>query len=197
MSPNKISDEDLISKIKIEAEDDSFKELVSRHENLYYKICHKYLPALSKNGVTCEDVFSDKYYVFFSSLNSFDSLKKVKFSTWLANQTRFNCLNKISNLKNKILVDKEEISAIIDQETSMKAFREKSLNVNMSSILESLKSLNDDRIAYIFERKYSTDKVKWKTIAEELNVTTQTVLNLHKKGVNYLRKKIKIIDIYE
>jgi DNA-directed RNA polymerase specialized sigma subunit len=41
--------------------------------------------------------------------------------------------------------------------------------------------------------------VKWKNIAEELGVTTQTVLNLHKKGIGLLKRKIKNrkLEIYE
>ncbi len=39
----------------------------------------------------------------------------------------------------------------------------------------------------------------WKNIAEELGVTTQTVSNLHKKGISLLKRKIKNrkLEIYE
>ena len=83
---NKISDSRLISKIKNESCNDSFRELVSRHENLYYKICHGYVNALKKVGVSTEDILADKLFVFFTSVSSFKSDKKVKFSTWLASQ---------------------------------------------------------------------------------------------------------------
>jgi RNA polymerase sigma factor (sigma-70 family) len=196
---NEISDSRLIIKIKNYSCDDSFRELVSRHENLYYKICHGYVNALKKVGVSIEDILADKLFVFFTSVSSFNSDKKVKFSTWLANQARFNCLNKISSTKNKFFVDNEEISPIIDSEMSMEAFRSNKNKVNLENILPIFSELSDNRISYVFKRKYSDYNVKWKNIAEELGVTTQTVLNLHKKGLNLLKRKIhnKKIDIYE
>jgi RNA polymerase sigma factor (sigma-70 family) len=157
------------------------------------------MAALKRSGVSSEDIFSDKMFVFYNSLSSFDASKNVKFSTWLANQARFHCLNKISNTKNKFFVDNEEISPIIDSEISMEAFRKKPIKVNLDNILTAFSDLSDERVSYVFKRKYSDYKVKWKNIAEELGVTTQTVLNLHKKGINLLKRKIqnRTLEIYE
>lgn len=195
----KLSDLELITRITEENCSDSFSELTSRHENLYYKICHGYMNALNKSGVSNEEILSDKLFVFYNSVSSFDSSKNVKFSTWLANQARFHCLNKISSTKNKFFVDNEEISPIIDSEISMEAFQKKPVKVNLDNILTAFSDLSDKRISYVFKRKYSDYKVKWKNIAEELGVTTQTVLNLHKKGIGLLKRKIKNrkIEIYE
>ncbi len=110
---NKLSDVELIKLINEETCNDAFCELVSRHENLYYKVCHGYMNGLKRSGVSSEDILSDKMFVFYNSLSSFDADKNVKFSTWLANQARFHCLNRISNTKNKFFVDNEEISPII------------------------------------------------------------------------------------
>lgn len=200
MRPHKkIPDNELILKIKENNNSDLFNELIERHENLYYKVCHGYSNALKKVGCSLEDILADKMYVFFSSISSYDPSKKVKFSTWLANQARFNCLNKISSTKNKFFVDNDEISPIIDSEISMEAFRSNKNKVNLENILPIFSELSDNRISYVFKRKYSDYNVKWKNIAEELGVTTQTVLNLHKKGLSLLKRKInnKKIDIYE
>ena len=195
----KLSDIELIKLISEESCNDAFCELVSRHENLYYKVCHGYMSGLKRSGVSSEDILSDKMFVFYNSLSSFDADKNVKFSTWLANQARFHCLNRISNTKNKFFVDNEEISPIIDSEISMEAYRKKPVKVNLENILTAFSDVSDDRISYVFKRKYSDYKVKWKNIAEELGVTTQTVLNLHKKGIGLLKRKIKNrkLEIYE
>ena len=81
----------------------------------------------------------------------------------------------------------------------MEAFRSNCGKINIENILPVFNELSDNRISYVFKRKYSDYNVKWKNIAEELGVTTQTVLNLHKKGLNLLKRKInnKKIDIYE
>lgn len=194
-----ITDETLILNIKDRNCEESFRELIQRHENLYYKVCHGYSSGLKKVGVSLEEILNDKMFVFFSSVSSFDPEKKVKFSTWLANQARFNCLNKISSTKNKLFVDNEEISPIIDSEISMEAFRQRQLKINLDNVLIAFDELSDNRVSYVFKRKYSDYKVKWKNIAEELGVTTQTVLNLHKKGICLLKRKIKNkkLEIYE
>jgi RNA polymerase sigma factor (sigma-70 family) len=193
------SDSILIINVKEKNCEDSFRELVARHENLYYKVCHGYATGLKKVGVSLEEILNDKMFVFFSSVSSFDAEKNVKFSTWLANQARFNCLNKISSTKNKLFVDNEEISPIIDSEISMEAFRQRQMKINLDNVLTAFNELSDNRVSYVFKRKYSDYKVKWKNIAEELGVTTQTVLNLHKKGLSLLKRKIrnKKLEIYE
>jgi len=160
----KFSDNELILKIKEDSSNDLFRELMERHENLYYKVCHGYTNALKKTGFSLEDILSDKMYVFFSSVSSFDPEKKVKFSTWLANQTRFNCLNKISSTKNKFFIDNEEISPIIDSEMSMEAFRRNEIRINLDNIILVFSELSDERISYVFKRKYSDYKVKWKNL---------------------------------
>ncbi len=200
MNASKIKeDSDLIKDIKENSCSKSFEELMNRHENLYYKVCHGYAAALKKNGISIEDILADKMFVFFNSVSSFDNDKNVKFSTWLANQARFNCLNKISSTKNKLFVDNDEICPIIDSEISMEAFNTKQGKVNLDSVLTAFSELSDHRVSYVFKRKYSDYKVKWKNIAEELGVTTQTVLNLHKKGISLLKKKIKNkkLELYE
>ena len=87
---NKLSDVELIKLINEETCNDAFCELVSRHENLYYKVCHGYMNGLKRSGVSSEDILSDKMFIFYNSLSSFDADKNVKFSTWLANQARFH-----------------------------------------------------------------------------------------------------------
>ncbi len=75
----KITDNELIEKIKSDSCNESFEELLSRHSNLYYKICQKYLPTLKRMGVNSEDVFNDLSYVFFKCLNSYNPDKKTNF----------------------------------------------------------------------------------------------------------------------
>lgn len=193
------TDIELIKNVKTDACSDSFNELLLRHENLFYKICHKYAASIKKCGSNIEEVLSEKMYLFFVSISSFDENKKSKFPTWLANQTRFHCLTKIFSNKNKFNVDNSETVDIIDSDFSFQKYNETQKKVNLNSMLELIKTSSDERIYYIFNRKYSDNKVKWKHIAEELGVTTQTVLNLHKKGILLLKKNIKSnkIEIYE
>jgi hypothetical protein len=47
------------------------------------------------SGTHPEDISSDKDYLIYKSAVSYNPTKKIKFSTWLGNQVRYYCLNKI------------------------------------------------------------------------------------------------------
>ena len=56
-----------------------------------------------------------------------------------------------------------------------------------------LKQLKDKRIKQIFSMRYSTldKKPSWCKVADEMKISTQTAINLHNRGIEVLRKKIK------
>ena len=92
-----MNDNELINKIKEQNCEDSLKTLTLRHENLYYKICHRYAPTLRASGISPEDLFEDKALVIYKAVETFDPSRKAKFSTWLGNYSRYHCLNYIQN----------------------------------------------------------------------------------------------------
>ena len=56
-----------------------------------------------------------------------------------------------------------------------------------------LSQLKDPRIKKIFSLRYSNieKKPSWCVIADKISVSTQTAINLHNRGIEILRKKIK------
>ena len=54
------------------------------------------MTAMVASGVHPEDVLSDKDYIIYKSAISYNPDYKIKFSTWLGNQVRYHCLNKIN-----------------------------------------------------------------------------------------------------
>ena len=55
-----------------------------------------------------------------------------------------------------------------------------------------LNQLRDKRIKKVFQLRYFSDskKTTWNNIAKNLNISIQTAINLHDKGVAVLNKKI-------
>ena len=51
----------------------------------------------------------------------------------------------------------------------------------------------DKRIKLIFSMRYSREEKKpsWCVVAQKLEISTQTAINLHNRGIKILRKKIK------
>jgi len=187
-------DNELIKKIKEQDCEESLKILTLRHENLYYKICHKYTPALQASGVSSEDLFEDKLLVVYKAIKTFDPSRKAKFSTWLGNYTRYHCLNYIqNNTKYVILENPDDIYNLVNKNssTNWEENRETHEKEFCFSILARLK---DKRILRIFELRYSDEtefKPTWANIARHIKTSTQTVINLHSKGRNILQNKIK------
>lgn len=80
---------DSINAVKRAGCDNSFNYLTETHSAIFYKIYGKYSQIMSAYGYEKRGIESDKNFVFFNSINSYKFNKNSKFSTWLANQTRF------------------------------------------------------------------------------------------------------------
>lgn len=194
----KITDNELVSKVKDKCCNDSFKELLSRHSNLYYKVCQKYLPALRQMGVPPEDIFNDLEYIFFKSLNSFNPDKNTKFSTWLGNYTRYNCLNYINDYKRHSFREETEFETTVNDMVYEQDFTKETNEVDY--IFSILNQLKDKRIIKVYRMRYEDNgdkKATWSEIADRMSISTQTAINLHTRGKKILKKKFKSKECYD
>lgn len=181
----------LIKKIKKYNCSDSLKELESLHGGLCLKIIKKYLPQLNNRNYSIEDILKDKIYVVYQTALSFDPKKKIKFSTWLGNQIRYYCLNMINKNKNHLYLEDKNITYIVEK----KQIEQMSSEMNKTQIeyiFDLLHSMKDERIEKIFKLRYfDTNKPKsWCEIGKQLDISTQTAINIHEKTINFLNKKI-------
>ena len=67
----------------------------------------------------------------------------------------------------------------------------KNINEYISNII---KSCSDKRVKKIFKLRYlsaSNKKMAWNKIAQKLNISTQTAINIHNKTVKLLKNKIQ------
>lgn len=195
-----LTDVELVKRVKEIACDDSFKELSKRHENLFYKICQNYIKTLTAVGYAATDIFSEKDCVIYDAITRFLPDKGVMFSTWLANFTRYFCLNKI-NASKKIprLGDEEEAEAegIFDN-AAIEAFENRQPEIDVDTVINALNISGDQRIPNIFKLRYDTDRMKkrtWADIAKTLGLTVQTTMQLHKKGLKIVKEQIVHHDL--
>jgi RNA polymerase sigma factor (sigma-70 family) len=167
---------------------DSFLELKNRHEKLFYSVCNRFT-----NRVPLEDIYKDIDFVFFKAILSFKPDKKAKFSTWLGNFTRYHCLNYIKNNNKYVITDDSSLDHFFN-EKSVEEHEHKTEYANdLDHVFHILEKLSDKRIFKIFKLRYtkSGPRLTWKQIAEEFDLTPQTIINLHTKGRRILRKKMK------
>ena len=184
-----LTDLHLIKRIKDKNCEKSLIELSERHSGLYFKIIKKYSKSFFANNIDLNEATADKNSIIWNSAKNFKEDKNVKFSTWLANQVKYFCLNTLNKKSKDRLVATED--QILD------SLNEKPITQKHENLFEFtgniLSQLKDSRIRKIFSLRYSSAEKKpsWCIIAEKLQISTQTAINLHNKGISILRKKIK------
>jgi RNA polymerase sigma factor (sigma-70 family) len=188
----KDADAKLVKQIQTNNDEESLKELISKHNAMYFSLYKKYLPSLQNSGIQSDDFLSNKDYIIYKSAKTFNFDKKTKFSTWLYNQIRFYCLNTINKNSRTINMDNSKITYLLDDIQSNEAgaqVENKNLNEYIFTILESI---TDKRIIEIYKLRYfsNTKVTSWSKIAKKLNISTQTAINLHKKGLALLKTKM-------
>ena len=193
-----MEDVDLAKNVQENCCDTSLKVLINRHSALCVDISKKHSPALSASGVSLSDIFDEKDYLVYKSALSYDPSKKVKFSTWLGNQVRYHCLYTINGNNKQVSLENEKIDFLSDvslecSELQMKEQSANNLKIEIDYIFEMLSKLHDPRIKRVFNLRYfsSAKKTPWAKIANKMNISTQTAINLHQRGVNILNRKMK------
>ena len=183
-----VSDNYLVERIKLANCEKSLEELIRRHSPICFKVIKRYASTFYANNINLIDASSDKNLIIWNSAKSFNIEKNVKFSTWLANQVKYSCLNALNKKsKDRLVSTEDEILDVLKEKTTEEP--EGNLFEFTGNILNQLK---DKRIKDIFSMRYSTQykKPSWCKVAEELNVSTQTAINLHNRGIAVLRRKI-------
>lgn len=183
-----VSDNYLAERIRRADCERSLTELIGRHSGLCFKVITRYAKSFYANNIDIAEASTDKNLIIWNSAKSFSVEKNVKFSTWLANQVKYNCLNALNKKSKDRLVAMEDQMLDALNETQGKDEND-TLFEFTDNILAQLK---DKRIKKIFSMRYSPNykKPSWCVIADKMKVSTQTAINLHNRGIQVLRKKI-------
>lgn len=189
---NTSTDKYLISLVKKDGNNEAFKEICRRYENIFYKVCQKYFKSLTFSGISPQDIFNEKNYIIFHCITSFNPQKKAKLSTWIGNYARYLCLNSINSRKFILPTTDEEVMKRIEETQISQDYFNKFNPEEYKYILNIISQLRDKRVEEVFKYRYFNDKkMIWAKIAKKMKVSTQTVINLHTKGISILRKKVK------
>lgn len=192
----KISDEELIKNIKNYNDEKCLKTLIERHSPLCNNVYNKYSNVLACSGVFVDDIKRDKDYIVYKSAISFDPDKKSKFSTWLYNQVRYQCLNMLNENNKLISMEEKDLTYHIDKNAIKNEMKKEEVK---EYIFDILSSLNDKRIVKIYKLRYFSNKknMPWKKIGEKLAISTQTAINLHNKAISLLKIKFNSKNCFD
>ena len=188
------SDLSLINKIKTENNSDSLSELIERHSGVYQYVVDKF--SKSPNAIIDRDFFlEDKQFVIYESALQYDPSKNTKFSTFLANKTRWKCLNAISKDKKYKPVSLEVLKDIKNDQNCLDNPSNFALAAEAIDIFNKmLDNEEDERIKKIIDIRYNTSNNKltpWRKAAEELGLSIQWVITIHNRFINKVKKQIQ------
>lgn len=177
-------------------EEFALEKLHNLHSKIFYKMVNAFISDTNKS--LKEELFKEcKYHIYFAAKN-FDFEKNTKFSTYLANIIKWNCLN--LNLKNKRSINNffSEIGLSQEEENEDQSFvkadeRSKIINNEIiEKVFSIAKSHSDARILKIFELRYvdgNKNKVMpWKLVSKEIGMSIQGCINIHNKFLKDIKK---------
>lgn len=197
---NSNSDECLIKNIKENSCNKSLIELISRHSGICFSIGRKFSSYSNSekttyNPLDINDLSDNKDWIIYSAALSFDESKGSKFSTWLANQVKYYCLNQKNKINRYINTESDTIEFLINQQYNISKFDNKKEIIN--TIIDLLDQVKDKNIKDSIYYRYLSNKdriLNYSEVGEILNVTPQTVLNWHNKFINLAKKKLTSIN---
>ena len=187
------SDLSLIYKIKEQNDSHSLTELINRHSGIYIDTVNKIVPNDS-HTVDKEEVLMDKDSSIYSAAIKYDPSKNTKFSTYLAYETKWKCLNLCNKNKN---FPKDPLD---DNLTQSPDHRDFVMEIEAKEIIDCIKTrveqCDDKRVKKIIDMRYFNGYNKpttWKIIAKELNMSIQGCINIHDQFISETKKELKYV----
>ena len=184
------SDYTLISNIQEENDENSLLEIIDRHSGIFHTMVNQFMShphcSLDKSLLVGE-----KDSTIYSAALNYDPTRKTKFSTHLANQTKWKCLN-ILNKKKKNKELQLDDNSNYDEPFSDGFLREIDKGEAFSLFNKCLKKEKDERVKKIIDLRYGVDNNKltpWRKIAEELDMSIQGCINIHNRFINKVKKE--------
>lgn len=171
----KILDDNSLIKRVIKNDDSALKELVSRHEKLYFSMARYQLNS------SLFDFDGEKYHFFYKIAKDYDASRGMKFSSYLAQRTKFLC--KSLKVKTRELTPLEAVE-----------HRTEEKNDNLDGLLEiwrnKIESLEDKRGRKVLLCRYFNGDgvMTFAKIAKKLKIPSRTVKHIHDKHINRFRK---------
>lgn len=193
MIKNSKSDNYLAKQIKNDNNQEALNELVCRHSGIYMDMIKKFgYGCLSWDQIS--DIVSEKEYNIYKAAIDYDE-ERAKFSTHLANKTKYICLTqKTKNKKNKENINLENVEYFDLTQYNHQDTYEKEEEI-LNRIINILSSHKDKRVSRIFYERYFNNKTNkpktWCEIGNILGMSAQGCINIHNKTIEQLKNKIK------
>ncbi len=180
-----------IKKVQISDCPSSLSEVISRYSPVFLSMYSKYQNSIVSSGADPNDILLDKDLIIYESAKTFNIKKGSSFCTWLSNNTKYRCLHLMGKAL-KVSRLSEKIKNNMPKDNDSHPFSRKELNYHIFFILNELK---DKRISSVYKLRYFSEckKMTWSKIGKRMGFSSQTAINLHRKGAEILKRKINKI----
>jgi DNA-directed RNA polymerase sigma subunit (sigma70/sigma32) len=181
----------LIEKIKRENDNQSLRQLIDKHSGIYIDTVNKVI-SNSCSFVDKGEIMDDKDYSIYAAALKYEPSRNTKFSTYLANETRWKCLN-IYNKNKKFQREplNDNLKEVSDPVFFLDQIQEKEA---INKVFKLTNEYKDPRIKKIIDMRYGLSYNKphsWREIAESLNMSIQGCIDIHNKFLNKIKKEIQ------
>jgi len=189
---NNLTDSDLTVLIRDDNNEKALDELISRHSGIYADMLKKFgSNCLTRNQVY--DIMGEKDYVIYKAALEYDETR-AKFSTHLANKTKYMCLTqKTKNKNNRVTSNFDEVQ-FCQKDKGHTPDESCNISDSFSRIINLIEKHKDIRLKTIFNERYfcgERGKLKpWKEVADILDLSAQGCINIHDKAILELSQKI-------
>ncbi len=179
---------------KVQKEDcpSSLMKVINRYSPVFLSMYSKYQKSITSSGADPNDILLDKDLIIYESAKTFNAEKGSSFCTWLSNNTKYKCLHLMGKASKATRLN-ERIKNNTPKHSEDQPFRSRELNSHIFFILNELK---DKRISSVYKLRYFSEnnKMTWSRIGKRMGFSSQTAINLHKKGAEILKRKINKIN---
>ena len=182
-------DLELVNKVKATGDESALCELVNRHSGIYHQTVKKYAPHCRIDD-TYDDFYRRKDAEVFKAVQSFDENRGVKFSSWLANQTRFSCLAARDKQKEEgNIIEYNESFGEVTDESPESILIEKE---RLQEILSFLEKKCSPRIYRVFNMKFFGNDgrgMNFKEIGKEEGISYQGAQQLYQVALEKIKQE--------
>ncbi len=195
-----VSDIQLIQNIKKDGDGKSFTELLDRHSGIYTSIINRYS---FHSAINKDNLIDDKVFNIYQYALDYDPNREMKFSSYIGQRIKYACQTIVTNhtpltplhLSEEIPDDENEgdTSWAIKIPCEKNDLDEYESDDAIGKVFKMLEEFKDQRVLKIFKLRHSPrlkKEMPWWKIGKELNISTQTAINIYNKNLRILKSKI-------
>lgn len=186
----KISDEELVKKVRDYQDSYSLVELQQRHGGIVIDVARKF--GAMQTGNHMADLKDEVPYIIFKAAESFKEEFGIKFNTWVGNKTKYYCFKKIKEESKYVRSSTEETNNYLDNYYDLDKELANQIREEASYIREIASYLKDKRILKMLDLRYFSgdDNMTFSEIGEVLDLTHQGVIDLHTSFMSFIKTKL-------